>query len=235
MSMLGKRKRITNSYPPAKNQKLTTYRRRKRTPSYSKVASMMGIELKNFDQYLDTSLPQTSLTGAVISPSTSDSLCGIQQGDGAEEREGRKVTMKKLFLNVQLYSTSVIGVDVRLMIVQDTQTNGNQLVANQVLVNTAPDQQLSAFRNLANTKRIKVLYDQIHHLAPSLTEVGSVVIGSTPRKYVKIALDLKDTIVTYTGTQGTIANIQDNSWQLIAFASDSQTDISYASRCRFYG
>lgn len=98
----------------------------------------------------------TIATGMTIS-----NLTVIPEGNGESDRIGRKITIKNIHVKYQMTlpttttqgSTSDI---VRCMIVQDMQTNGVQFAATDLL----ETDNFLKFRNLANSKRFKILWSK---------------------------------------------------------------------------
>ncbi len=95
----------------------------------------------------------------------STSLVVIPEGNGENERIGRKLNIKKIQLrgSIQIPSTTVVTTAhnrVRIVLYQDTQTNGAAATVLGVLETATVD----SFRNLANSGRFKVLYDKVFNM-----------------------------------------------------------------------
>jgi len=110
-------------------------------------------------------------------------IAGVKQGVGANERIGSKITLKKIQLRLQLAHgyTNAPGFTFRLLVVQDTQCNGQLTDIADVLqfdtlldenspanpaVFKAPQNTL-AFRNMGTGNRFTTLIDKIVKLQPT--------------------------------------------------------------------
>lgn len=208
-----------------------------------------GIELKFYDTFLlDSTLTSpTDSSGGEHDPSATILFNTVTQGDGENQRDGRKLTMKALtirgHINVALaINQTAMHVQPTFMIalVLDTQTNGATIVSENVFANigangaTAP----YAFRNLQFAKRFKIL--KIKRFSGRQQETSydgtNMEMGGYTVPF-DMYVNLKNMQVLYSGTTETVANITDNSLHLIAFTSEtsSQASISYIARLRFVG
>lgn len=136
-------------------------------------------------------------------------LNGCTQGDDIANREGRQITMRSLEIKLTNFATSGDGLDQfqRVLIVLDKQANGSAPAITDIL--TANN--VSAPRNLNNSKRFKIILDKRFYLNAS-TESFSAVIW---KKYKKLF-----TQVQYnTGNAGTVADITTNSLYLVTLGN----------------
>lgn len=148
----------------------------------------MRVEYKNIDVGQTIA---TDTTGAVVL------LNGCARGDDINNRIGRKTMMRSLQLTVVSLVTAGTGVDQfhRVLVVYDRQTNATALTGAQVLSTFGT----TAFKNLENRSRFKILMDKTIHLNAS-NEPGSEKIW---KKYFRFNLP-----VTYnSGDDGTVADI----------------------------
>lgn len=205
----------------------------------------IGRELKFKNDQYENTIGQTIASGR-SDPIVSLCLHGIDQGDGEQQRDGRQYTIMSISLRGYVLfgnqDAAVVTSDhVRLVLVLDTQTNGAQLTATDVLDNFHGDNDLqtNSFRNLEYTKRFRVLKDMV--VRKPVTGVGTSstagqVISNACTRYFKMNCNFKKGIkVLCTGTAGTIANMVDNSIHLIAVSVNSGNTLRYVSRCRFVG
>ncbi len=212
----------------------------------------MGQELKFYDTKLTTSAltaPTDSASGE-HDPSATVVLNSVTQGDGEQQRDGRKMTMKSLYINGTIscigkaaQSTSDAAAQCFIAVVLDSQTNGATIVSEQVFTNKSGSALLAAspMRNLEFSSRYRVLGSRVITLqnpviAPNTDAGGTMVQAGLSRPF-KFFLKLSDMGVTFNGTTETVANITDNSIHLIAYTSDISLvpTISYNSRLRFMG
>lgn len=145
-------------------------------------------------KYLDTVEPPTAV--AIAGTLGQASLNIIPQDDSESGRNGRKVNIKSMFVKLRLLlpATTVAAstVDrIRIMFIQDKQTNGGSATAATILGGTAT---IDSFMNLANASRFTVLYDKTFTLqataggAPTATpSFGAVQVFE---KISKIKLDI---------------------------------------------
>lgn len=218
-----------------------------------RTAGYLGIEKK----FYDTSLAMTALTapsdasGGEHNPSATIALNTVVQGDGESNRDGKQITMKSLYLkgviDVQSQVNQTVpenATEVMIAIVLDTQTNGAILASENVFTNPSASTPLApqVFRNLKYSKRFQVL----KRIQMTLPQPVAVWDGTNIEQYgyqipweCYIDLDKlgKNSIVNYSNTTETIANITDNSINLIAYANNTSTAprISYNARLRFVG
>ncbi len=108
-------------------------------------------------KFFDTDVADATITAAM----TINNLTIIPEGNGESDRVGRKITVTDIYWKyiIRLVgATAVINTSdiVKLMLVQDTQTNGAQFVAANLLDTDTWE----SFRNLSNGKRFNVLFSE---------------------------------------------------------------------------
>lgn len=141
---------------------------------YGRFAGRSG-EQKFFDTSVDDSPIPVALTAT--------NLTVVPEGNGESDRIGRKITIKKIYWKYQfVLPTTATAADtsdiVRLMLVQDTQTNGAQFVATDLLDSDVYD----SFRNLANSSRFRVLMSKDIPVS-TMAGVGSTAAFGENRKW----------------------------------------------------
>ncbi len=250
-----KRKRSSMSGPfariqSAKRARRSPVRRSRTRGGLARTGGFTGIELKFLDSSLVGSAitAPTDATGGEHDPATLLALNSIAQGDGEENRDGRRATMKSIYvtgqvrLNQQGTQTSLPGSGhYFIALVADTQTNGAQLNSEDVFKNEAANAVLAAnpYRNLQNSTRFKVLDSvMIHRPMPSTGQdaAGTYDIAGDKLPW-KLSKKFADQRILFSGTTGVVANITDYSLHIIAFASDVDgvPTLDYNSRLRFVG
>ncbi len=222
--------------------------RRGRRIANRSTAGFLGMELK----FYDTSLSSHALTspsdatGGECNPSATVNFTTIAQGDGEENRDGRKVTVKSVFINgtikvpLQTNQTATEGAAVVfLALVHDTQTNGAQLDSESVYTNkvAASSGAASPMRNLKFSSRFRVLATRRFALEqPQVVYDGTnIEQGGYEKPFV---LSWRGNMnIIYKATTSDVANITDNSIQLICFCSNTATGplLNYNARTRFVG
>ncbi len=207
-----------------------------------------GIERKFYDTHLSLAAltAPTDSAGGEHNPSATICLNSIVQGDGEEQRDGRKATIQSCYVNgiiacsPQINQTALdAALKVYVALVLDTQTNGALLNSEDVFKNESADALLasSPMRNMQFTQRFRILdtavmdipFPQAAYDGTNLEQAGSVT---------SFRLSSNMTFNTlYSGTTESIANITDNSLSIIAFSSDVGLvpSIAYNARVRFVG
>lgn len=215
--------------------------RRQRGVNY-RIGGFLGKEVKYVDHLYDAAT-STTIQGSEADPATALALNATAQGDGENSRDGRHAQFSSLHIrgvltwaaNANATTPEVPGF-VRLMVVLDTQTNGAQFSAEDVLEDTGDDDlDAVSLRNLQNTQRFKVLKD-IYLRRPTL--VGSFDGTSTDYAACNqpFAIDLSKLSIktTYSGSTAVIGAIADNSVHVIAIRNGTNAcTLRYTSRMRF--
>lgn len=214
-----------------------------------RTGGFLGIEVKFYDNDIAKTsvLAVANMAGLELDPA-SDGLNTVIQGDGEQNRDGRQMSMKSIFINGQIHTAAQTGVTplavastvVVIYLILDTQTNGAALNSEDVLVNSGGQTWggINAMRNLQFTKRFKVLAKKTIVLVEpqcwGVTASGDCMATNTS---FSMFAKLGGMITNFSGTTEAIANITDNSIHLIGM-TDNVTlvpQLSYNSRLRFEG
>lgn len=218
-------------------------------PAY--VPRPMNPERKYFDSTLAvTQLQATAASWASgeVDPATANALFCPVQGTGISDRIGRKVHVLKLKIHGLVGYTAVSAQTAvqhypfaRIIVVQDTQTNGAPLNAEDVMqasATAATANQCLAFSNLANLGRYRILKDKTIMLnATQSDNNGSATtisqdFGNYPFK-CNITFR-KPVVVHYNATNGgTVADTVDNSFHVIALSTGTSVSLVYQCRVVF--
>ena len=160
-----------------------------------------SLEMKFIDTIVTSITVHPLGGGAVI-----QLLNGIAPGSAANQRIGRKVTMKRLTFSIAIqYPATSAGVATfaRFMIVYDRQTNA----ANPGMTDILDANTIEAQVNLSNRDRFKILKNWTFKVGPAVTTTNSAV----PNVYIKrftMRLPKDAQEVTFnSGTAGTVADI----------------------------
>lgn len=224
---------------PAWSGGASSYRARNmRTGGY------LGIETKFID-YTYSDVPTATITDAEADPPAQGAqtapgcISAIAQGDGESNRDGRKVVLKSLHIRGAVIliasadATLNDGRTIRVIVVVDTQTNGVQLNAENVIL--AATHVEHGFRNLQFSKRFRILKDHTFEIN-ALAGAGTGAANDSPATVKKFMWNFPLNIpVNHTGTTAVVASIADNSIHVIAFASGDGVTLAYESRVRFVG
>lgn len=193
-----------------------------------------------------TSAAGGSFASAELDPGTVNTLFAPTTGDDFNNRSGRKVQVIQIKIRgliqqaVQAAQTTADPIPVvRMLLVQDTQTNTAQLNSEDVLGNavTSP---IFAFQNPAFFGRFKVLKDKVFNIPVPFSgqdAAGTFVQGSKDI-YFKWNIKFKKPVVVHFNSTngGTVADIVDNSWHIIGAQSENagmQCSVTYQARTTF--
>jgi len=160
-------------------------------------------EKKSIDTNLTGySCPLTSSFGTVTL------LNGSVRGTNSNERVGRKILMKSVFIRLNSIANSNNASQVRYMIIYDRQTSGATPSSSSFIDNA----NFCGVSNLSNAERYVILCDEITDSRQS----NSVNISS--KRYIKCNLE-----TMYTGNAGTVADINTGALWFMACNNSDQT------------
>lgn len=251
---MSKRKRDDNTSNTAKAKRRVT---QGGSAVYQTVPRTRGVyamgEHKYFDQAIYGTVAKSSTwSGALTEDPTKKTIFAPKQGAGINERIGREVNVHKirLFGYVQLgsendsASAAVYGQGVRLLVVQDLQTNATQMDSADLMDGSSNNSVITAFQNIDNFGRFRVLKDKLlivqdPNFLKDGTDATKIDTNAIIRPF-KISINFKKPIrVRFNQTNGgTIADIVDNSFHVVANArtfgaadaTQPTVSISYRSR-----
>ncbi len=207
----------------------------------------LAIENKFVDYNVTAKVIGATWAGGELDDATALSLSAAGQGDSESQRDGRVYTINSIHLrgaisqlNVESQTTPLADIIVRLVLVWDTQSNGAQLNAEDVMLTVASAEDYRSFRNLQFSKRFIVLKDKTMTLqvARANTNEGAANLfaNGAVKTMFKMNKSFKKGIkVRTTGTNATVSVTSDNSLHLIGVSESGTTIIDYSSRCRFSG
>lgn len=210
----------------------------------TRIGGFVDMESKFVD--IETNGDPFAITWATMENATALCISGVAQGDGESERDGRVYHLTSIHvkyiihtLAVESSGTPLPTVHGRVCIVWDKQTNAAQLDATDVMDAGGTDDILS-FRNLQFTQRFNVMYDKpfilkrygqtnegaINLFASGICSTNVISFNKSFARPVK---------VTCTGTGGTVAAINDNSFHCIGIGNTTALQLNMIVRCRFVG
>ncbi len=185
-------------------------------------------------KFLDFALSATpTATGTLTNLST------IAQGDGESDRIGRKAIITDIMLKghiILLQGTSAAASNrVRLVIVQDKQTNGANFTTSD-LFNIAGTADINAYRDLSHIGRFQVLYDKIWTINPQFAGDGTTDVSADAMRDVHI--NLKCCIpIEYDNSvsTGAVSSQQVNSVWLVSYeeVATPATIFQHVARIRY--
>ncbi len=213
-----------------------------------RTAGLLGVELKFYDTSLvnATLLAVTGSTGGEHNPSATITLNSVTQGDGASSRDGRKIVMKNISLKGLITHANTIDqtalspqIEVFVALVLDTQTNGVLLKSEDVFTNkgAAANMGVHPFNNMTNVPRFRILKRRTFKLGlPQAVYDGTNIEESGVKMAFDWYINLGNLVINYNaGITESIANIVDNSLNIIAWADQAEVKLSYNARMRFVG
>ncbi len=183
------------------------------------VKALMNVEIKNFDVPLTGG--QTITDTALITQ-----LSNIPSGDTTNARDGAQCKMVGIELSFVIHqSTSSAGATlVRVMLVQDKQTNQAIYVAADLLADVTSQDIIVSPRNLDNMRRFNVLFDKVFILNIN----GNTAVSF--KHYFK-----RDIILRFDASTPSIADLTENSLSVLLVGNELTNDptIELISRLRF--
>ncbi len=204
-------------------------------------------EMKYFDSFLDddTVNISTSWLDTEVDPATLLTLFVPQEGNDINNRVGRKVCVQSLkirgMIKVAAQPNLTVppdGRSVRIIVYMDSQTNAAQSQGEQVMA--APgaavaDLTYSTFMNLANLGRFRILKDLWVSIDnPNVSFDGTNLEANGQLRRFKCNIKFRDSItVNFNATNGgTIADIVDNSFHVIAMRTINAPTTTISYQCR---
>jgi len=254
------------NYPPAKrpytpNQRYTNQPRypNKSQLNSAKVQSARYLatlssrgnagEVKWFDSRIrDIAVSHTVDDSAIFSAKSVDNVSTYYalncpaQGNSDNERIGKQIKMKSLFIRGDITINTSILDDAycRIVVYMDMQNNNTTPGASSVI----PFEELTSFgsynamRNLDYTSRFKILHDEMLHFKPQFTSWynGAAAVHQTHACSLPFTkfVDLKAMKVNYNATGATSASIVDNAIYVCAFMDTPGATLSTSvATCNF--
>jgi hypothetical protein len=244
-SMLGKRKRYRYTQTRANRDiPWKTLSRKTRAVALARTGGYIGgqKELKFHDETLSSHAVTNSLAAAaaLAENATNNQLCGVVQGVSSNQRIGRCMYIKSVYLkgHITLPAASAIENNgyLSLWVVEDTQTNGAQMSVTDFLFNPAGTTcDADAMQHLQYSDRFKLIAHKVIRFPPRNTfgsTTDAVGAQDIPFKVYR-KLNIKK---EHSGTTAAVGDSTTSSLHVIAIRSDSahaSTTISYNARIRY--
>lgn len=205
---------------------------RKKQPSLAaKVERLIKAqEIKFFDTA--TSQTPVAATGNIVS----SSLCLVQQGDTSSSRDGKRITLKGLYFKgtsrLPAATSGSSSADlIRVVIYLDKQSNG----AAATIANIFSTTDINSFRNVDNSKRFVILYDEVKKL-----QAAGVGTGATPNTvtgedlvYWKAYVPFTEFPLNYDASTGAITDLTSGNIGVAAFSELGLANLNFNARLRF--
>ncbi len=210
----------TNSYGSYKRRGAFQFKGA-RPIRYSKIYQGVTGEKK----FLETAVNLgVAATGGLIE----DSINHVAQGTGESQRVGRQIKIHNVSLrgafNYPEHATQSYDM-CRFIVYLDTQCNGAAAAVTDIL-ETADEH---AFRNLANSKRFRILQD-MHFAMNSLTADAASQYGGVFKQHEFFWESKKGVDIEYNSTAGAIGEIRSNNIGILWV--NQLGNVAYEATCR---
>lgn len=224
----------------------------KPTPSakrygYSTIPRSPGVFGKGEMKYFDCNIAATAMGAwAMLDPVGGVlNLCSPGPGANIDQRIGREIYVMKLKVRGYVNLNSAIGYvsapqanQVRIILFQDSQTNGTQATAASIMDTAGANGPHLAFQNLANFGRFRVLKDKLINLnfnAMTTNAANSIWDVAGELKTFKFNVNFPQGVrVRFNATNtAVIGDIIDNSFHIAGAAAHGApgvVDIAYRAR-----
>lgn len=209
----------------------------------------VGGETKYFDAEKTATAVAASAdwTGTEYDPGTLNTLFAPVKGTGINQRVGRGVQVIKIRIRGMIYTSAQVDQTaadaasyIRLALVQDTQTNGAQAQGEQIFQDPTAASAFNAacaFQSLDNLGRFKVLKDKILTIQnPNISYDGTNMEQQGLVRPFKMNCVFKSPVVVHFNETngGTVADIVDNSWHVVANTSNAIQAPTIVYQARVY-
>lgn len=221
-------------------------------PRVMYVARTPGGQVNSERKYFDTrcatlavQITNASFAGAEADPNVGGGNCLFSptQGNDISNREGRSCYVHKITIqgvievNAQTGQAAVDQTQTcRLILCMDKQTNGTQMNSEDLIESTGGVPGTFQFQNTKNFGRFQVLRDKFVNFSQfTIAANGSgQVFQGGQSKYFKLKYQFKTPIrVNFNATNGgTVADIVDNSFHLLAGRDNADSPVSLDYQCR---
>lgn len=228
------------------------------------ITTGMKPETKYVDGYLDdTAIAQLATNdvtwaGTLLDPQRQAGTYGClpvpAQGDNYQDRDGRKIWVKKIQIRGEinfpaintLTGATVDGQYVRLLVVKDLQTNGATIATpsnvigpgngSDAAAGLTADAAIMAPSNPAGWGRYRIMKDKLIRCPPRSAFFDGVD-GALNSTVVPFKITVKPNCqMSFSATTGVVGSIIDNSFHLMGGTSAAaNTTISYVARTSFTG
>jgi len=214
-------------------------------------AGFLGIETKFYDTSRTSGsvTAPTDATGGEFDPSATSMISTPAQGDGEQNRDGKKIVILNCYVKGNVNTTAAANQTtvpprrrVFVALVQDTQSNGAQMNSEDCFKNLAGGSNSGncVLRNLLYAQRFKVIKTFEAELTPPTMSYDGTNMESSGSMvhfewFYKFPGGLP--VNFNAGTTASIANVVDNSLHVIGYVNSTtgSPSIIYNARIRFQG
>lgn len=233
---------------------------------FASVARSRGAAVTGEMKYMDSELQAgiipavttTWVAGTSLDPSSTLNLgsaavanplclCAPTVGSGLNQRVGRSILVRKIKVSGQVsianQATQVAadaGTKVRILLVQDMQTNASQMTGAQLMRDAgAAASTINSYQNPDNFGRFRVLKDKVVNIgdlnmAQIGTDVAPNLVQSGLVRHFKMAINFRIPVkVQFNATNGgTVADIVDNSFHIVCGCNNTALNPVLSYYCR---
>lgn len=180
-------------------------------------------------KFIDISIAENALSNQL----EITNLTVIPQGDDESSRTGRRARIRKVQFKVHLKQDSngtpnSNSSTNKFMLIQDTQTNGAQFVALDLLTSDG----IFGWNNLANSKRFKTLWQSTSSISGSMYGIVGAPDNGQVEQWITCNKAL-DVVIEYDAsvTTGAIGSVRSNNLYFVAMSS-ANADCLYRLEAR---
>lgn len=195
-------------------------------------------EKKFLDTADDFGATQIPTTGAI-----GNSINLLTNGTGAQQLIGRKITIKSIQSRCFVTFTGVTGAAnpnaainndiVRMLLVQDTQTNGAYAIPSDIL---AISGSINSLINMENSGRFKILKEKViefNNTVPGILATGPTYYTGSARKSFKWFKKCNIDIMYDNAASSNITDIRDNNIFWLAISNRAVATVNMNTRIRY--
>lgn len=243
-----KRYRNTKYIPPRRIVNLTP---RAGPPMVRYMPRTPGGQVIAENHYFDSELQgkvvpvqTTSWTATSCNPTGPNTLVAPTQGDDINQRNARRIFVKKIRITGTIkvaaqanQSAGDPGCIVRMILYQDKQTNGSQAGVDNLVISSGAALNATLMHQSTNTfGRFRVWKDKTwvieNPACAALTSAGTTLVQQGLVKYFKWSIKPNCYMNFNITNGGTVADIVDNSFNIIANADNGSLGPTLDYKCR---
>lgn len=242
---MGKRKRDSSVTSVPQKRRRMKGRKGYSSVSRTRGGAVLG-EMKYYDSFLSgyAISASTNWTATEADPTTPLTLFVPTQGAGINQRIGKACKVYKMKIHGMIYNAAQADQTtgkgpslVRIILFQDYQTNASQAQGEQLMdaTLTGTANIVNSFQNIDNFGRFRVLKDiRIRFDNPNLSYDGLNLEQQGIIKPFKFNINFRRPVeVRFNSTAGgTVADLVDNSWHILAVTNGTGLAPTLSYQCR---
>jgi hypothetical protein len=192
------------------------YNGKQRTVGYYDRFKQSSEELK----YYDFVRSSTSIPGETWSMVAESTVLNMAQGTGPSERIGRKITLKGVFVRLQVTAEGREDFMARMIVVNDKQTNGTAMTPSDLfgagVLGQPNNPDMFSFYELANKNRFRVLHDE--YVRVPVTAPTDASLGLVNSQQIRIDCNKRLNLpMEFSGTTGAVSEIKSYNIRVLLF------------------